>query len=71
MKTDLLNEVVSYLAVNGVTPENTPEFKNAVISLTIKTLHELGMSVSEAMDFVLGDGFFRQLSDTCWAKLNS
>lgn len=71
MNSDLLNKVVRYLASQGVAVENTVEFRQAVISLTITTLVELGMEVPESLDTVMGEGFFRSVSDTCWEKLNA
>lgn len=70
MNVALLTKVTGYLASHGVKPENTDEFKMGVVSLTIKGLIDVGMTVPDAVDEVLGAGSFNRISDDCWETLN-
>ena len=66
MDTEILNNAVRYLAKSGVKVENTDEFKKALISLCVTTLVDLGLAINEALDLVMGDGFYQSISDACW-----
>ena len=46
--------------------ETVGDFKQFVIGLTIKTLVDIGLSVSEAYDTAMGDGAYNALAERIW-----
>lgn len=43
--------------------------KEQAISLVVATLVETGISISSALDAVMGPGTYQLISDTCWEAL--
>jgi hypothetical protein len=80
MNTELLNaakdQIIKIANSNSMnlkdefgTPEN---FKNFVVSLTIKMVMDIGkISIQEAFDLVMGGGSFQKMSDDIWTQLNN
>tara|TARA_R110000824_G_scaffold172434_1_gene350331 strand:+ start:50668 stop:50922 length:255 start_codon:yes stop_codon:yes gene_type:complete len=77
MNKELLNAfqkiIIDGANENGILLQNEFEtkedFKTWMISFTIATVKkEAGLTIQEAYDFVLGDGSFRDLADSCWEK---
>jgi hypothetical protein len=69
MNTEILNRVARFLSECGVEVQNNEATKNAIIGLCIKTLVDAGMPMETAYDFVMGNGQFRNLSDSVWETL--
>lgn len=70
----VLNAVQAYIIKfaneNGIVLadefESVDHFKKFVISLTIRTAMEIGLSLQEAYDLVIGDGEYQKLADAIW-----
>lgn len=47
------------------------DFKRFVIALCVKTLTDNGMSVKNALDFIMGDGTYDEIVEQVWAECNA
>lgn len=74
MNTKVLNEIqrliINFANEKGILLQaefGTPEkFKQFVIAFAFKILTDNGMSVKNAMDFLMGDGTYDQISTAVW-----
>jgi hypothetical protein len=63
---DFANKEGINLADSFGTPE---EFKQFVISFTIRALVQMGLEVSEAYDMAMGQGSYEELAGNVWDSL--
>jgi len=57
MQTEALNKIAKLLQTTD---------KNLVITAAIKSSIESGLSVDQAIDFVLGEGTFKSIANSLW-----
>jgi len=49
--------------------ETPKEFRQFIAELSIKLVVEIGISVNDAVDIVLGDGSFDEIAGDIWERL--
>lgn len=47
------------------------KFKEFIVSLSVKTLVDSGLSVETALDLVLGEGDYAKIANDCWNTVNA
>lgn len=57
MQTEALNKIAKLLQTTD---------KNLVITAAIKSSIESGLSVDQAIDFVIGEGTFKSIANSLW-----
>ena len=78
LNTEVLNKVqrllIDFANEKGISLHDSfktvDEFKQFVIALCIKTLVDAGISVQNAMNFIMGDGTYEEIAEKTWNHFN-
>ena len=67
------NNIIAAANLKGVNLgdhfDSDDDFKQHVIAIAINYVMKRGKPIEEAYDFVMGDGAYDKLKNTCWSNL--